>query len=213
MCCEGWWLARRRRCCPMTTLNCSIRCGRRGNCVASSWMFTGKPKTRPRSRSNPDGAFPAISGARHLPVPAERGAATRLLRRRSSTKPSELSLARVTRSSNPNGISRSRVPTRRGGGHRRRAAHPADRGRPHGPQIPTPHQRSVLEAIAAMSAQVVVMSEAASQRLCLGFDVDPRKVSTIWHGARLRQVAPPARSDGPRLVTWGLLGPGRASSG
>src|ERR1700756_1910156 len=35
MCCEGWWLARRRRCCPMTTLNCSIRCGRRGNCVAS----------------------------------------------------------------------------------------------------------------------------------------------------------------------------------
>ena len=75
---------------------------------------------------------------------------------------------------------------------------------------PTPHQRSVLEAIAAMSAQVVVMSEAASQRLCLGFDVDPRKVTTIWHGATVpRQVAPPARSDGPTLLTWGLLGPGK----
>ena len=45
----------------MTTLNCSIRCGLRGNCVASSSMFAGKPKTRPRSRSNPDGAFPATT--------------------------------------------------------------------------------------------------------------------------------------------------------
>jgi polysaccharide biosynthesis protein PslF len=75
---------------------------------------------------------------------------------------------------------------------------------------PTPHQRSVLEAVAAMAAQVVVMSEAASQRLCLGFDVDPRKVTTIGHGATVpRQIAPPARSDGPTLLTWGLLGPGK----
>ena len=48
---------------------------------------------------------------------------------------------------------------------------------------PTPHQRSVLEAIAAMADQVVVMSEAARQRLCPGFDVDRRKVTTIPHGA------------------------------
>jgi polysaccharide biosynthesis protein PslF len=75
---------------------------------------------------------------------------------------------------------------------------------------PTPHQRSVLESIAAMSAQVVVMSQAASQRLCLGFDVDPRKVTTIAHGATVpRQLPPPARSDRPTLLTWGLLGPGK----
>jgi glycosyltransferase involved in cell wall biosynthesis len=75
---------------------------------------------------------------------------------------------------------------------------------------PTPHQRSVLEAIAAMAAQVVVMSEAANQRLCLGFNVDPRKVTTIAHGATVpRQFAPPARSDRPTLLTWGLLGPGK----
>jgi len=75
---------------------------------------------------------------------------------------------------------------------------------------PTPHQRWVLEAIAAMASQVVVMSEAASQRLCLGFDVDPRKVTTIGHGATVpRRLAPPARSDGPTLLTWGLLGPGK----
>jgi glycosyltransferase involved in cell wall biosynthesis len=75
---------------------------------------------------------------------------------------------------------------------------------------PTPHQRSVLEAIAAMAAQVVVMSEAASQRLCLGFDIDPRKVSTIVHGAAVpRQLVRPPRSDRPTLLTWGLLGPGK----
>jgi polysaccharide biosynthesis protein PslF len=75
---------------------------------------------------------------------------------------------------------------------------------------PTPHQRSVLEAIAAMAAQVVVMSESARQRLCFGFDVDPQKVVTIPHGATVpRQMARPARSDRPTLLTWGLLGPGK----
>ena len=48
---------------------------------------------------------------------------------------------------------------------------------------PTPHQRSVLEAVAARADQVIVMSEAASQRLCRGFDIDRRKVTTIPHGA------------------------------
>lgn len=75
---------------------------------------------------------------------------------------------------------------------------------------PTPHQRWVLEAIAAMADQMVVMSEAASQRLCLGFDVDPGKVTTIAHGVTVpRRLAPPARSDRPTLLTWGLLGPGK----
>ena len=55
---------------------------------------------------------------------------------------------------------------------------------------PTPHQRSVLEAIAAMAAQVVVMSEAASQRLRLGFDVDRRKVTMIAHGAAVPRNIP-----------------------
>jgi polysaccharide biosynthesis protein PslF len=75
---------------------------------------------------------------------------------------------------------------------------------------PTPHQRSVLEAIAGMAAQVVVMSEAARQRLCRGFDVDPRKVTTIAHGATVPgQTTLRAGSDRPTLLTWGLLGPGK----
>jgi len=75
---------------------------------------------------------------------------------------------------------------------------------------PTLHQRSVLEAIGAKAAQVVVMSEAAGRRLCLGFDIDPRKVRTIAHGAAVpRQLVPPTRPDRPTLLTWGLLGPGK----
>jgi glycosyltransferase involved in cell wall biosynthesis len=74
---------------------------------------------------------------------------------------------------------------------------------------PTARQRSVLEAIAATAARVVVMSEAASQRLCLGFNVDPRKVTTIVHGATVPRHIAPTRSDRPTLLTWGLLGPGK----
>ncbi|MGB9224324.1 glycosyltransferase [Mycobacterium sp.] len=74
---------------------------------------------------------------------------------------------------------------------------------------PTPHQRSVLESVAAMADQVVVMSEAARQRLCLGFDVDRRKVTTIAHGATVPRNTPVLRSGRPTLLTWGLLGPGK----
>ena len=74
---------------------------------------------------------------------------------------------------------------------------------------PTPHQRFVLEAIAAMADQVVVMSEAASQRLCFGFDIDRRKVTTIPHGATLPRNVPVKRSGRPTLLTCGLLGPGK----
>ena len=74
---------------------------------------------------------------------------------------------------------------------------------------PTPHQRSVLESIAAMADQVVVMSDAAKQRLCLEFDVDRRKVTTIPHGATLPSRIAPKRPSRPTLLTWGLLGPGK----
>jgi glycosyltransferase involved in cell wall biosynthesis len=74
---------------------------------------------------------------------------------------------------------------------------------------PTQHQRSVLETIAAMADQVVVMSEAARHRLCLGFDVDRRKVTMIAHGAAVPRNTPVKRSGRPTLLTWGLLGPGK----
>lgn len=74
---------------------------------------------------------------------------------------------------------------------------------------PTRHQRSVLEAIVALSDRVVVMSEAANRRLCRSFDVEHRKVITIPHGATVPVTAPPKRTGRPTLLTWGLLGPGK----
>jgi glycosyltransferase involved in cell wall biosynthesis len=74
---------------------------------------------------------------------------------------------------------------------------------------PMPHQRSVLEEIAALASQVVVMSEAARQRLCHGFDVDRHKVVTIPHGAAVPTSVPVPESGRPTLLTWGLLGPGK----
>ena len=74
---------------------------------------------------------------------------------------------------------------------------------------PTPHQRSVLEEVVALADQVVVMSDAARERLCAGFTVDAQKISTIPHGAALPDAAAPRASGRPTLLTWGLIGPGK----
>ena len=74
---------------------------------------------------------------------------------------------------------------------------------------PSPHQRAVLESIAGMADQVVVMSQAASERLCLSYDVDRRKVAVIPHGATVPSHAQVKRAGRPPLLTWGLLGPGK----
>lgn len=75
---------------------------------------------------------------------------------------------------------------------------------------PTPHQRSVLNEVVALADRVVVMTEAARVRLCDGFDVDARKVTTIAHGAAIpaRRVVPD-RAGRPMILTWGLIGPGK----
>ena len=74
---------------------------------------------------------------------------------------------------------------------------------------PTPHQRSVLEAVAARADHMVVMSEAASNRLRSGFDIDHHKVTTIPHGATVPTSPAGVRRSRPTVLTWGLLGPGK----
>jgi polysaccharide biosynthesis protein PslF len=75
---------------------------------------------------------------------------------------------------------------------------------------PTPHQRSVLEAVVRAADAVVVMTEAGRVRLCTSFDVDARKISVIPHGAAVSDAVRLEDSkDRPRLLTWGLLGPGK----
>lgn len=77
------------------------------------------------------------------------------------------------------------------------------------PKAPTSQQRSVLEAITAAADHVVVMSEAARQRLYLTYAVDRQKVSTIPHGATLPTAPRVKRPSRPTILTWGLLGPGK----
>ena len=74
---------------------------------------------------------------------------------------------------------------------------------------PTPHQRQVLEAVAARADRVVVMSAAAQQRLCLTYNVDRLKVATIVHGATMPTSPRVKRASRPTILTWGLLGPGK----
>lgn len=75
---------------------------------------------------------------------------------------------------------------------------------------PTAHQRSVLEAVVRAADAVVVMTEAGRVRLCSNFDVDARKISVIPHGAAVsRAVRLENSKERPRLLTWGLLGPGK----
>lgn len=82
---------------------------------------------------------------------------------------------------------------------------------------PTPTQRSVLERACAMADVVVVMTDTACRRLLAGFDVDADKVIVIPHGAatppQSTSMVGAAHRRGvghrPRLLTWGLLGPGK----
>jgi glycosyltransferase involved in cell wall biosynthesis len=74
---------------------------------------------------------------------------------------------------------------------------------------PTPHQRTVLNDVAALAGQVVVMTEAARERLCRCFDVDPDVVAIIPHGAAIPRRRSPHRPRRPLLLTWGLIGPGK----
>ena len=79
---------------------------------------------------------------------------------------------------------------------------------------PTAHQRFVLEAVCDAADAIVVMTEHARRRLVTDFDLDASRVSVIPHGA----TTPPSDEGSPlerdpagglRLLTWGLLGPGK----
>jgi polysaccharide biosynthesis protein PslF len=82
---------------------------------------------------------------------------------------------------------------------------------------PTATQRSVLERACAFADVVVVMTDTARQRLLAGFGVDHDKVIVIPHGAATPPVCTSTvavanatrRGHRPRLLTWGLLGPGK----
>ncbi len=78
------------------------------------------------------------------------------------------------------------------------------------PAQPTPHQRFVLEAVVALATRAVVMTSAADDRLIENYAVDPVSIATIPHGAATVGLDGARREPADaRLLTWGLLGPGK----
>ena len=77
------------------------------------------------------------------------------------------------------------------------------------PKVPTPHQRSIAERLIARADRVVVMSDAANERLRTQYALDHHQVHTILRGATLPTLAPLKRAGRPTLLTWGLMRPGK----
>lgn len=77
---------------------------------------------------------------------------------------------------------------------------------------PSAHQHTVLQLVVDRADAVVVMSMAARDRLLIHYEVDAAKITIIPHGAVTSGAGRPdiSRPPGPaRLLTWGLLGPGK----
>jgi len=75
---------------------------------------------------------------------------------------------------------------------------------------PTPGQRAVFLELCSLASAVVTMSKSARVQLVVGYQIDPRKIYVIPHGAR--PVADSIHNTGsysPLILTWGLIGPGK----
>lgn len=75
---------------------------------------------------------------------------------------------------------------------------------------PTPHQRKVLDQVMELADVLVVPTHAARARL-LGVHEDflPERVVVIPHGA-VSNVGPAVEPAAePKILTWGLIGPGK----
>ncbi|HUY48870.1 MAG TPA: glycosyltransferase [Streptosporangiaceae bacterium] len=76
---------------------------------------------------------------------------------------------------------------------------------------PTPRQRTILDEIIAAASAVITMTQTARSRLLDIYCASPGKVFVIPHGAADNRVAasPTGNTGRPRVLTWGLLGPGK----
>jgi glycosyltransferase involved in cell wall biosynthesis len=76
-------------------------------------------------------------------------------------------------------------------------------------ESPTVGQRAVLERIGELATLLVVMSDSARETLRERYDVPAAKVTVIPHGVPERMPSRRRNTPGHRVLTWGLLGPGK----
>jgi glycosyltransferase involved in cell wall biosynthesis len=76
---------------------------------------------------------------------------------------------------------------------------------------PTPRQRMILERVMATASAIVTMTQTARSRLLDIYGARPEDVYVIPHGATDNRVelSSTAKAGPPRVLTWGLLGPGK----
>lgn len=76
---------------------------------------------------------------------------------------------------------------------------------------PTRHQRAVLEAVCSSATMVVVMTQHARTVLLNAVTLPAHKVQVIPHGARAHSEStrPAQGASSARLLTWGLISPGK----
>lgn len=74
---------------------------------------------------------------------------------------------------------------------------------------PTALQRSIIEQASRMSDLVVVMSDGAERTLLATYAIDRRRVRCIPHGTFPVPPRASAQEGRLRMLTWGLLGPGK----
>ncbi len=74
---------------------------------------------------------------------------------------------------------------------------------------PTPHQREVLIEVCRRASVVVVMTTRARDNLAAIYSVDLARVHVVPHGVQHVALRGPKPHTGRRVVTWGLLSPGK----
>lgn len=76
-------------------------------------------------------------------------------------------------------------------------------------RTPTVGQRQVLEHLCRRAGAVVVMSRAARDRVVTTYALNARKVHVIPHGVAVEITRAPVRPVPGRILSWGLIGPGK----
>ncbi|EXG79227.1 glycosyltransferase [Cryptosporangium arvum] len=78
------------------------------------------------------------------------------------------------------------------------------------PITPTWRQQWVLQSVLDRSETVVLLTDAARDRLASQYQIPPSKLHVIPHGAHQVGPVPTGPRPGrPIILTWGLLGPGK----
>lgn len=79
------------------------------------------------------------------------------------------------------------------------------------PTVPTGGQRRALQRILDLSDSVVVLSHSGMRRVQRDYAVRPGSLTLIPHGALRRGASRPATEGAAnrRILSWGLLGPGK----